>query len=118
MTAGIAAIEWYNGMARIWTDDEFVEVTNPTDVGELESAMRFKADHIKAKADPEIFKWVADALSGLWDCATQRVDVVRCKSCRWKDEFIEGVPVCNLMGLRVSSGFYCAYGKENNNAAD
>ena len=39
---------------RIWTDDEYIEV-EPNDVGQLEAAMLFKAEHIKAKADPELF---------------------------------------------------------------
>ena len=66
---------------KIWTDDECIEV-DPSDVGELESAMLFKAEHIKAKADPEMFSAVADMLSRLWDSATKRVDVVRCRECK------------------------------------
>ena len=62
---------------KIWTDDECIEV-DPNDVGQLESAMLFKAEHIKAKADPDLFAEVADMLSSLWDSATKRVDVVRC----------------------------------------
>ena len=65
---------------KIWTDDECIEV-DPNDVGELEAAMLFKAEHIKAKADPEMFSAVADMLSRLWDTATKRVDVVRCREC-------------------------------------
>lgn len=65
---------------RIWTDDEYIEV-EPNDVGQLEAAMLFKAEHIKAKADPELFAAVADMLSRLWDSATKRVDVVRCRDC-------------------------------------
>ena len=30
---------------RIWTDDEYIEV-EPNDVGQLEAAMLFKAEHI------------------------------------------------------------------------
>ena len=45
--------------------DEFLEV-DLDDIGELESAMRFKAEHIKAKADPELFEAVADKLAELW----------------------------------------------------
>ena len=71
---------------RIWTDDEYIEV-DPNDVGELESAMLFKAEHIKAKADPELFAAVAYMLSRLWDTAAKRVDVVRCRECKhWGDE--------------------------------
>ena len=65
---------------KIWTDDECIEV-EPNDVGQLEAAMLFKAEHIKAKADPELFAAVADMLSSLWDSATKRVDVVRCREC-------------------------------------
>ena len=66
---------------KIWTDDECIEV-DPNDVGQLEAAMLFKAEHIKAKADPELFAAVADMLSRLWDSATKRVDVVRCRECK------------------------------------
>ena len=66
---------------KIWTDDECIEV-DPNDVGQLEAAMLFKAEHIKAKADPELFAAVADMLSRLWDTATKRVDVVRCRECK------------------------------------
>ena len=66
---------------KIWTDDEYIEV-DPNDVGQLEAAMLFKAEHIKAKADPEMFSAVADMLSRLWDTATKRVDVVRCRECK------------------------------------
>ena len=65
---------------KIWTDDECIEV-EPNDVGQLEAAMLFKAEHIKAKADPEMFSAVADMLSRLWDSATKHVDVVRCREC-------------------------------------
>ena len=64
---------------KICTDDEHIEV-DPNDVGQLEAAMLFKAEHIKAKADPELFAAVAEMLSCLWDSATKRVDVVRCRS--------------------------------------
>ena len=66
---------------KIWTDDEYIEV-DPSDVGQLEAAMLFKAEHIKAKADPEIFSAVADMLSRLWDSTTKRVDVARCRECK------------------------------------
>ena len=66
---------------KIWTDDEYIEA-DPNDVGQLEAAMLFKAEHIKAKADPEMFSAVADMLSSLWDSATKRVDVVRCRECK------------------------------------
>ena len=65
---------------KIWTDDEYIEVDS-NDVGELEFAMLFKAEHIKATADPELFAAVAYMLSRLWDTATKRVDVVRCFEC-------------------------------------
>ena len=78
---------------RIWTDDEYIEV-EPNDVGQLEAAMLFKAEHIKAKADPELFAAVADMLSRLWDSATKRVDVVRCKDCA-RCVTHKGVHICN-----------------------
>lgn len=52
--------------AFIWTDEEFLAV-DMTDIGELVSAMRFKAEHIRAKADPELFTAVADALKELFE---------------------------------------------------
>ena len=71
---------------KIWTDDECIEV-DPNDVGQLEAAMLFKAEYIKAKADPELFAAVADMLSRLWDSETKRVNVVRCLECKyWGDE--------------------------------
>lgn len=51
--------------AKILTDDEFLEI-DLTDIGELESAMRFKAEHINAKADKKLFEAVANALNELW----------------------------------------------------
>ena len=51
---------------RLWTDDECIEV-DPNDVGQLEAAMLFKAEHIKAKADPELFAAVAYMLFRLWE---------------------------------------------------
>lgn len=65
---------------KIWTDDEYIEV-DPNDVGQLEAAMLFKAEHIKAKADPGLFSAVAYMLFRLWDSATKHVDVVRCREC-------------------------------------
>lgn len=50
---------------KIWTDDEVLEVSNTVD--DLERAMRFKAEHIKAKADPELFEAVAFKLALLAD---------------------------------------------------
>lgn len=73
--------------ARIWTDDEFLEV-DLSDIGELESAMGFKAEHIKAKADPQLFEAVADALSKLWNKATEepkaicRINGLPCSDCQ------------------------------------
>ena len=98
---------------RIWTDDEYIEI-EPNDVGQLEAAMLFKAEHIKAKADPELFAAVADMLSRLWDSATKRVDVVRCRECKqgeiddpdFPDEYY-----CHA-GCGWNKGdFYCAYGE-------
>ena len=103
---------------RIWTDDEYIEV-EPNDVGQLEAAMLFKAEHIKAKADPELFAAVADMLSRLWDSATKRVDVVRCRECKqgeiddpdFPDEYY-----CHE-GCGWNKGdFYCAYGERKEGA--
>lgn len=68
-------------MAKIWTDDDEIEVDG-MDVGEMEAAMRFKARHIRAKADPELFENVADALVMLWEEAKNRMPVVHG---RWVD---------------------------------
>lgn len=54
--------------AKIWTDDEEL-IVDLDDIGELESAMRFKAEHIKAKAEPQLFEAVANKLKELWDYA-------------------------------------------------
>lgn len=103
---------------RIWTDDEYIEV-EPNDVGQLEAAMLFKAEHIKAKAGPEMFAAVADMLSRLWDSATKRVDVVRCRECKqgevdgpdFPDEYY-----CHA-GCGCNNGdFYCSYGERKEGA--
>lgn len=48
---------------RIYTDDESLEVDGS--IESLIEAMRFKAEHIKAKADPALFDKVADTLERL-----------------------------------------------------
>ena len=53
---------------RIWTDDKCIEI-DQNDIGDLIFSTRFKSEHIKAKADPELFSVVADALEELWDAA-------------------------------------------------
>ena len=102
---------------RIWTDDEYIEV-EPNDVGQLEAAMLFKAEHIKAKADPELFAAVADMLSRLWDSATKRVDVVRCRECKHCDP--ENHHCDNHMGtaapLRRKPDDFCSYGERKEGA--
>ena len=94
---------------KIWTDDEYIEVDH-NDVGQLEAAMLFKAEHIKAKADPELFAAVADMMSRLWDYATKRVDVVRCRECkhRFKDSWCEYAD--------DDDNFYCARGERKEGA--
>ena len=103
---------------RIWTDDEYIEV-EPNDVGQLEAAMLFKAEHIKAKADPELFAAVADMLSRLWDSATKRVDVVRCRECKQGEVDDPDFPdeyYCHA-GCGWNNGdFYCAYGERKEGA--
>lgn len=103
---------------KIWTDDECIE-TDPNDVGELEAAMLFKAEHIKAKADPELFAAVADMLSSLWDSARKRVDVVRCRECKQGEVDDPDFPdqyYCH-MGCGWNKGdFYCAYGERKEGA--
>ena len=102
---------------KIWTDDEYIEV-EPNDVGQLEAAMLFKAEHIKAKADPGLFAAVADMLSRLWDSATKRVVVVRCYKCKhhhWEQEPCHGKTIhyCDLPhmnGVEVFKEFFCYYG--------
>ena len=102
---------------RIWTDDEYIEV-EPNDVGQLEAAMLFKAEHIKAKADPELFAAVADMLSRLWDSATTRVDVVRCRECKHCDP--ENHHCDHHMGtaapLRRKPDDFCSYGERKEGA--
>ena len=102
---------------KIWTDDECIEV-DPNDVGQLEAAMLFKAEHIKAKADPELFSAVADMLSRLWDTATKRVDVVRCRECKHCDP--ENHHCDHHMGtaapLRRKPDDFCSYGERKEGA--
>ena len=102
---------------KIWTDDEYIEV-DPNDVGELESAMLFKAEHIKAKAAPELFVAVAEMLSRLWDSATKRVDVVRCWECKHCDP--ENHHCDHHMGtaapLRREPDDFCSYGERKEGA--
>ena len=108
---------------KIWTDDECIEV-DPNDVGQLEEAMLFKAEHIKAKADPEMFSAVADMLSRLWDTATKRVDVVRCRECKSYvivDEFDGGkryMCLVNHFSYLDNDGdnHFCSYGKRKGGA--
>ena len=99
---------------RIWTDDEYIEV-EPNDVGQLEAAMLFKAEHIKAKADPELFAAVADMLSRLWDSATKRVDVVRCRECKYleKDYGLKYGRMCLKLGNSslCHDDDFCSYGE-------
>ena len=102
---------------RIWTDDEYIEV-EPNDVCQLEAAMLFKAEHIKAKADPELFAAVADMLSRLWDSAAKRVDVVRCRECKHCDP--ENHHCDHHMGtaapLRRKPDDFCSYGERKEGA--
>ena len=97
---------------KIWTDDECIEV-EPDDVGQLEAAMLFKARHIKAKADPELFAAVADTLSRLWDAATKRVDVVRCRECKHCDpeNYHCDHPMGTTAPLRREPDDFCSYGE-------
>ena len=100
---------------KIWTDDEYIEV-DPNDVGQLEAAMLFKAEHIKAKADPELFAAVAEMLSCLWDSATKRVDVARCRECKYhEEEGIEMVYCPNMIGW-VENEWFCANGERKEGA--
>ena len=98
---------------KIWTDDEYIEV-DPNEVGQLESAMLFKAEHIKAKADPELFAAVADMLSRLWDTATKRVDVVRCRECNHCDpeNYHCDHPMGTAAPLRRKPDDFCSYGEQ------
>ena len=101
---------------KIWTDDECIEV-DPNDVGQLEAAMLFKAEHIKAKADPEMFSAVADMLSRLWDTATKRVDVVRCRECKNHSD-ADGKHYCKFWRMYCpdDSDFFCKAGKRKEGA--
>ena len=103
---------------RIWTDDEYIDV-EPNDVGQLEAAMLFKAEHTKAKADPELFAAVADMLSRLWDSATKRVDVVRCREGKQGEIDDPDFPdqyYCHAGCGWNNGGFYCAYGERKEGA--
>lgn len=53
----------YNPVGKMWTDTETIEVDESID--SLVKAMRFKAKHIKAKADPAVFDAVADAIENM-----------------------------------------------------
>ena len=105
---------------KIWTDDECIEV-DPNDVGQLEAAMLFKAEHIKAKADPEMFSAVADMLSRLWDTATKRVDVVRCRECKHYDtadfdgDILCGCTLHSAM-VHITPDSFCSYGERKEGA--
>ena len=102
---------------KIWTDDEYIEV-DPNDVDQLEAAMRFKAEHIKAKADPELFSAVAYMLFRLWDSATKRVDVVRCRECKWWQEDDDVGHCDNPDGLDnyAKPDDFCSYGERKEGA--
>ena len=103
---------------KIWTDDECIEV-DPNDVGQLEAAMLFKAEHIKAKADPEMFSAVADMLSSLWDSATKRVDVVRCRECDHGMRCVDGYVRCSHpsgKSILMKSSDFCSYGERKEGA--
>ena len=108
---------------KIWTDEEYIEV-DPNDVGQLEAAMLFKAEHIKAKADPELFAAVAYTLFRLWDTATKRVDVVRCRECKnyvIVDEFEGGkryMCLVNHFSYLDNDGDnqFCSYGERKEGA--
>lgn len=97
---------------KIWTDDECIEV-DQHDIGELESAMRFKAEHIKAKADQELFSAVADAMKELWETSSKRVDAVRCGQCKFDNLCFRNV---GKYGRRTKYDF-CSYGERKEGAA-
>ena len=92
---------------KIWTDDEYIEV-DPNDVGQLEAAMLFKAERIKAKADLELFAAVAEMLSRLWDSATKRVDVIRCRECKYRSK-----DVCPIIDADIwmDDEDFCSHGE-------
>ena len=102
---------------RIWTDDEYIEV-EPNDVGQLEAAMLFKAEHTKAKADPELFAAVADMLFRLWDTATKRVDVIRCWECNHCDPENHHCdhPMSTAAPLSRKPDDFCSYGERKEGA--
>ena len=102
---------------KIWTDDECIEV-DPNDVGQLESAMRFKAEHIKAKADPELFTAVEDMLDELWDVAIRWADVVRCRECKkhGNSAFYPDRLFCQEHGRYVDPDGYCYLGERKEGA--
>ena len=97
---------------KIWTDNECIEV-DPNDVGGLEAAMLFKAEHIKAKADPELFAAVAYMLFRLWDSATKRVDVVRCRECKYRSK--AGCPIIDA-DIWMDDEDFCSHGERKEGA--
>ena len=52
---------------RVWTEDEYVEIANPMDIDEIVEALQFKAEHITAKADPQVFELAAKTIEELFD---------------------------------------------------
>ena len=73
-------------------------------------------EHIKAKADPELFSAVAEMLSRLWDYATKRVDVVRCRECKYL-MFSDCYGECSKghLGI-VRPDDFCSYGERKEGA--
>lgn len=96
--------------AFIWTDEEFLAV-DMTDIGELVSAMRFKAEHIRAKADPELFVAVADSLSSVLDTASKAINPVT--HGRWSVDaehlFQRKCTVCGELVEAWAARRYCPY---------
>lgn len=89
------------------TNEETI-VVDIDDVDSLIGAMRYKAAHIKAKADPEIFEAVADMLE-------KSVEVVRCKDCKHWEHMIDDDYICFFMDsdnpVWTDRNDFCSYGE-------
>ena len=67
---------------KIWTNEECLDVSRENIV-DLVGAMYFKAANIRAKADPELFEAVGDALALLWKDKLDYKSAVRCIDCKF-----------------------------------
>lgn len=96
---------------RIWTDTEEL-IIDTEDVGELESAMRFKAENIRAKADPELFAAVADGLSRMWNVSANAIEQTVKVGHWYQHKMVDGTPMerCDACGGMAQLAYdYCPW---------